>query len=90
MNYSKLALTLSCSRDCPRAGGKFRTVILLGEFFGQRLAQREEVGHGILDKLGAGCAAKEEAGLGVLGGLGRLLLEGTLRARIAGFSVAVD
>ena len=83
-----LAPTLSCSRDCPRAGGSYRTVVFLGELFGQRLTQREEVGHGILYKLGAGGAAKEEAGLGVLSSLGRLLLEGALRARIAGLSVA--
>lgn len=63
------------------------TVVLLGELFGERLAEGEEVGHGILDDLGACGTAEEEARLWVLDGLGGLLLEGALGASIPWFSV---
>lgn len=52
--------------------------VLLGEFFGKRQAERVEVVEGILDDLGAGCAAEEEALLGVFDGFGLALLEGSL------------
>lgn len=60
--------------------------VLLGELLGEGLAQREEVGEGVLRDLRAGGAAEEEAGLGVLLLLGGALLEGALGAGITGFS----
>lgn len=60
--------------------------ILLGELLGERLAQGEEVGEGILGDLRAGGAAEEEDGLWVLDGLWGALLEGALGAGVAGFS----
>jgi hypothetical protein len=40
-----------------------------------------------LHDLGAGRVAEEEGGFGILDGLGGFFVEGTLAARIAGFSI---
>jgi hypothetical protein len=61
-------------------------IILLGELLGKRAAQRVKICEGVLGKLGARGAAKEKRSLRVLDGLGGLLVEGTLGARIAGFT----
>lgn len=60
--------------------------VLLGELLGERLAQGEEVGEGVLGYLRAGGAAEEEDRLWVFDGFGGALLQGAFGAGVAGFS----
>lgn len=49
-----------------------------------------EVSEGILDYLGAACAAEEEGGFGVFGSLGGFFVEGTLAACVTRFAVIIS
>lgn len=61
-------------------------LVLLRELLRQRPPQRVQVRQRVLRLLRACCAAQEERLLGVLDGLGGLLVEGALGARVARFS----
>lgn len=49
-----------------------------------------EVGHAVLDQLGAGCVAEEKGCFGVLDGFGGFFVEGALGAGVAGFAISID